>query len=53
MIGDVNSYFGSDPVSLRYRDVSPTEIELWLEEEQSWDTETFHAWEDAAIFVAE
>lgn len=53
VIGDVNSYFGSDPVSLRYRDVSPTEIELWLEEEQSWDTETFHAWEDAAIFVAE
>jgi hypothetical protein len=53
VLGDVNSYLGSDPVSLRYRDVSSTAIELWLEEEKSWDTETGHVWEDAAIFVAE
>jgi hypothetical protein len=53
VLGDVNSYFGPDPVSLRYRNVTATSIELWLEEEQSWDTETSHLMEDTAIFVAE
>jgi len=53
VLGDVNSYFGADPFSLRYRAVSATAIELWLEEERSWDTETSHALEDTAVFVAE
>jgi hypothetical protein len=53
VLGDVNSYFGPDPFSLRYRAVNATAIELWLEEEQSWDTETLHVLEDAAVLVAE
>ena len=53
VLGDANSYFGADPISLRYRGVTASEIELWLEEEQSWDTETSHVLEDTAIFVAE
>jgi len=53
VLGDANSYFGPDPFGLRYRGVTASEIELWLEEEQSWDTETSHVLEDTAIFVAE
>jgi hypothetical protein len=53
VLADVNSYVGPDPFSLRYRAVSATAIELWLEEERSWDTETSHAWEDTAVIVAE
>jgi hypothetical protein len=33
--------------------VNATAIELWLEEERSWDTETSHVLEDTVIFVAE
>ncbi len=42
---------GGDPVSLRYRNLSNTGIELKLEEEQSKDTEVWHANEEVGYLI--
>ncbi len=53
VVGDVVSLNDSDPVFLRYRNVTASGVELLLQEEQSLDPETSHALEDVSTFVAE
>lgn len=53
VVGDVDSTFDLDPVFLRYRDPTSSQIGLRLAEEQSLDTETTHLLEDIGLFVAE
>ena len=53
VVGDVVSVNDSDPVFLRHRNVTPSAVELFLQEEQSLDPETSHALEELSIFVAE
>ena len=44
---------GGDPISIRYRTVTPDRVKLFLEEEESKDSETGHVLEDVSVFVAE
>jgi hypothetical protein len=53
VVGDVDSTYGADPVSLRYANPTNAQIELKLSEEQSADTETAHVLEDVGLFVGE
>ena len=53
IVGDVTSTNEIDPVFLRQRNLTPTSVQLYLQEEQSLDSETAHAPEDVSIFVAE
>jgi hypothetical protein len=53
MVGDIVSTFGPDPVFLRYQGLDPFGVDLFLQEEQSFDDETFHGLEDISLFVAE
>ena len=53
LVGDVVSTLGTDPVFLRYRNLTPSSAELFLQEEQSLDNETSHLLEDVSLFVAE
>ena len=53
LLGDIVSTFGNNPVFLRYRNLTPSSAELFLQEEQSLDSETGHVTEDISIFAAE
>ena len=53
LVGDVVSTNGGDPVVLRYRNLTASSAELFLQEEQSLDAETGHILEDVSIFAAE
>ncbi len=53
VLGDVDSAFELDPVSLRYASPTNQQIRLRLAEEQSLDAETDHLLEDVGLFVAE
>lgn len=52
MVADVTSTRGSDPVVVRYEDISETTARLFLAEEQSADPETKHVLEDISILLA-
>ena len=51
VVGDIDSAFGMDTVSLRYANPTNSQIDLRLAEEQSADSETEHVVEDVGIFV--
>ena len=53
LLGDIATTRGSDPVFLRYRNLTPRSVQLFLQEEQSFDAETSHGTERISIFVAE
>jgi hypothetical protein len=53
LVSDVMSTNGEDPVFLRYQNLTPSSAELFLQEEQSFDDETFHLQEDISLFVAD
>ena len=53
LLGDIVTTNESDPVFLRYRNLTPSTVELFLQEEQSLDDETAHVTEDVSIFAAE
>ncbi len=53
VVGDVDSTYGGDPVSLRYTNPTNTQIELMLSEEQSLDAEVSHVMEDIGVFIGE
>lgn len=53
VVGDIASTRGVDPVFLRYRNPTASDIELYLQEERSTDAEMSHLNEKISVFVAE
>jgi hypothetical protein len=53
VVSDMVSTYGGDPGFLRYQDLSPSSIDLFIQEERSADNEMWHAMEDVSLFVAE
>ena len=53
VISDISSSYGYDPCSLRFKDLTKSYIELFLQEEASLDKETRHVFEDVSVFSAE
>ncbi|MDJ0610037.1 MAG: FG-GAP repeat protein [Kiloniellales bacterium] len=53
LLGDIASTAGGDPVFMRYQNLTPSSVQLFLQEEQSFDAETDHVLEELSIFVAE
>lgn len=51
--GDVMTANESDPVFLRFNNLTRDSVTLFLHEEQSADSETTHAQEDISLFVAQ
>jgi hypothetical protein len=52
-LGTISSALGFDPVILRYDDLTPDDIVLQLEEEQSANPETNHPAEEISLLVAD
>ncbi|MDJ0610904.1 MAG: S8 family serine peptidase [Kiloniellales bacterium] len=52
-VGDISTTRGVDPVFLRYRSLTPSSVQLFLDEEESFDAETTHTSETISIFLAE
>ena len=52
-VADIVSTFGPDPVFLRYQNLDPFGVDLFLQEDQSFDAEVSHVTEDVSLFVAE
>jgi hypothetical protein len=52
-IADTNTVKGSDPYVIRYKNLTPSSVNLFLQEEQSADLETRHGMEELSVFVAE
>ena len=53
VISDIITTNGADPCTLRYQNLLPDSIDLFLQEETSVTTETSHGTEEVSIFVAE
>jgi hypothetical protein len=53
VISDMVTTYGSDPCFLRYQDLGPSSIDLFIQEEASSDTEMNHTTEEVSLFVAE
>ncbi len=53
LVGDIATTQGSDPVFLRYNNLTPSSVQFFLQEEQSFDAETGHGNERISIFAAE
>ena len=53
VVSDMITTYGSDPCFLRYQNLLPGSIDLFIQEEQSADNEMWHAMEDVSLFVAE
>jgi len=53
VLGDIDSAYELDPVTLRYANQTNTQIELILSEETSADAETDHVPEDVGLFIGE
>jgi hypothetical protein len=53
VVSDMITTYGSDPGFLRYQNLGPNSIDLFIQEEQSADTEMNHTMEDVSLFVAE
>ncbi|MFC4357786.1 succinylglutamate desuccinylase/aspartoacylase family protein [Halobium salinum] len=52
-VGGVQSYHSDDPCALRYRNLTGSSVEVLVEEEQSDNSETWHATEDVGYLVVE
>ena len=52
-VAALSSTIGTNPCSVRYDDLSSTGVDLFVEEEQSADTEVGHVREDLSYFVIE
>ncbi|ABW26710.1 DUF4347 domain-containing protein [Acaryochloris marina] len=50
-LAQANTSNGGDPFAIRYRTLAPTGTTLFLEEEQSRDSETWHIFEDVAYLA--
>jgi len=53
VLGDINSAYELDPVTLRFANQTNTQITLRLSEDTSADAETDHLPEDVGLFVGE
>jgi hypothetical protein len=53
VISDMITTYGGDPGFLRYQNLGPSSIDLFIQEEASLDTEMTHTTEDVSVFVAE
>ena len=53
LVGDISSTIGDNPVFLRYQSLTANSVQLFLQEEQSFDDEMSHVLEDVSLFVAE
>jgi hypothetical protein len=53
ILAQVGSALGLDAVVVRYSDLSPDDVTLRIQEEQSQDDETGHRVEDVSLFVGE
>ena len=53
VVSDIMSTYGADPGFLRYQDLLPGSIDLFIQEEQSLDAEMNHTTEDVSLFVGE
>jgi hypothetical protein len=53
VVSDMITTYGSDPGFLRYQNLGPSSIDLFIQEEASADTEMNHTTEDVSLFVAE
>jgi hypothetical protein len=53
VVSDMITTYGGDPCFLRYQDLLPSSIDLFIQEEASLDAEMNHIVEDVSVFVAE
>jgi hypothetical protein len=53
VVSDMITTYGGDPGFLRYKNLLPSSIDLFIQEEQSADSEMTHAMEGVSVFVAE
>ncbi len=53
LVSDIVTTIGRDPVVLRYQNLRPTSVGLFLQEEASLDAELSHVAEDISIFLAD
>lgn len=53
MISAIITTDEGDPCSLRYQNLLPGSINIFIQEETSFDTETYHTTEEVSVFVAE
>ena len=53
VVSDIITTYGGDPGFLRYKNLGPNSIDLFIQEEASWDDETGHVAEDVSVFCAE
>ncbi|NOR05888.1 MAG: hypothetical protein GQ575_06235, partial [Deltaproteobacteria bacterium] len=53
VVSDMVTTYGSDPGFLRYQNLLPSSIDLFIQEEASLDAEMNHVLENVSLFVAE
>jgi len=53
VVSDMVTTYGGDPCFLRYQNLDPNSIDLFIQEEASLDAEMNHVVEDVSLFVAE
>jgi hypothetical protein len=53
LIADMTTTHEADPCTLRYEDITSSDVTVYLQEEQSQDTEVTHGLERISIFLAE
>ena len=53
VVSDMVSTYGADPGFLRYQNLGPSSIDIFIQEEASLDAEMNHAVEDVSLFVGE
>jgi hypothetical protein len=53
VLADIGSTFGGDPCFLRYRNLTTSEVELYVQEERSLDNDVKHNLEEISILAAE
>ena len=53
VVSDMITTYGGDPGFLRYQNLLPSSIDLFIQEEASLDAEMNHVVEDVSLFVAE
>jgi len=53
ILAQIGSALGLDAVVVRYSDLTPDDVTLMIQEEQSQDDETGHRVEDVSVFVGE
>jgi len=53
VVSDMITTYGADPGFLRYQNLGPSSIDLFIQEEASSDSEMNHTTEDVSLFVGE